>query len=369
MEIPVKELNNLLSKASSILITGPQDPATDIVATAAAWQIFLREQNKVADIYFNGQYQVWNFFPSTLQIKKDLSDASKFQIILDTSKVGVKQLSYDVTDGELRINILPEHGNFDSQNIRTEKGDLAYDLVITLGVASLEALGNTFSEHREFFHNTTVINIDRSILNENFGQLNIVELNSTSLAEISYYFLQDKLNKDLATCLLAGIIAATNSFQSPLVTPTLLEIASQLIMGGADRHKIIEGLYRTKDIMTLKNWGRILSRLKQKGQIIYSHLEHSDIDSLPQDFQELVKDLMLSTPDTRVAIIFYQIELEKTEAWIYAMENINVADLVKDLSPQGAKNMVKLTMNLPLEKAKDLLTTRIAEAIKLLGSN
>ncbi len=368
MEIGVKELNNLLSKANNILITGPQDPTTDIVATAAAWQMFLREQGKVVDICLTGQYQTWNFLPSTLLIKNDLSDANKFQIILDTSKIGVKQFSYDMVDEELRINILPDKGNFSSQDVKIEKGDLAYDLVITLGVTSLEVLGNTFSEHRQFFHDTTIINIDRSILNENFGQLNIVELNSTSLSEISYYFFQDKLNKDIATCLLAGIISATNSFQSPLVTPALLEVASQLIVGGADRHKIIEGLYRTKDIVTLKNWGRILSRLKQKGQIIFSHLEHADIDTLPQDFQELVRDLMLSTPGTRVAIIFYQIELEKTEAWLYSVDNINVLDFIKELNPQGSKNVAKITLEMSLEKSRELLVARIFEATKLLGS-
>ncbi len=366
MDIPVKELNTLLSKANNILITGPLDPSNDIVATAAAWQIFLREQNKQADICLLGQYHLWNFFPSTLSIKNNLDEANKFQIILDTTKTKVKQLSYDVVNGELRINILSEDGNFVSSDVKVEQGNLIYDLVITLGVTSYESLGDLFSEHRDFFHETNVINIDRSILNENFGQLNIVELSSSSLAEISYYFFGDKINKDIATCLLAGIISATNSFQSPLVTPALLEIASQLIVKGGDRRKIIEGLYRTKDIATLKNWGRILSRLKQKGEIIFSYLEHSDIDTLPQDFQELVKDLLLSTPNTQVAIIFYQIELEKTEAWLYSVDNVNALDLVRDLNPQGRKNLVKLTIDSNLEKTKELLVNRISEAIKTL---
>ena len=65
----------------------------------------------------------------------------------------------------------------------------------------------------------------------------------------------------MATALLAGMIAATNSFQSPQVTPQTLELASQLIVRGADRQKVIESLYRTKDIDTLKNWGKVLSRL------------------------------------------------------------------------------------------------------------
>lgn len=369
MEIPVKELNNLLARANSILITGPQDPSIDIVATAAAWQIFLREQNKQVDICLTGKYQLWDFLPSSLSIKNNLNDAKKFQIILDISQVGLKQLSYDVVGKELRINILPENGNFESSNIKTEKGDLAYDLIITLGANSFESLASIFAEHQSFFHNTPIINIDRSILNENFGQLNIVELSSTSLAEISYYFLQDKLNKDMATCLLAGIISATNSFQSPLVTPALLELASQLIVKGADRHQIIQSLYRTKDIVTLKNWGRILSRLKQKGQVIFSHLEHSDLDTLPQDFQELVRDLILSTPGTRVAVIFYQVELEKTEVWLYSVENVNVLDLVRDLSPQGSKNLAKLHLNYSLEKSRELLANRVSEAIKILGQN
>lgn len=368
MQIPSKELNNLLSKANNILITGQRDPSTDVLSSAAAWQIFLRGQGKQVDVAFAGRNRLWNFLPTNFSLV-DLNQASKFKIILDISNTKVRQLSYDLNDNELQINILPEDGNFDSKDVRTEMGDLVYDLVLVLGATSLNSLASIFSEHRQFFHQTPIINIDRSILNENFGQLNIVELKSSSVAEISYHFMKDDMGSELATCLLAGIIAATNSFQSSLVTPELLEIASQLIVKGAERHKIIESLYRTKDIATLKNWGKILSRLKQKGALILSYLEHAEVDNFPHDFQELVRDLLLATPGTQIAAIFYQVDLNKTEVWVHTVDNINVLDLLRDLQPQGRKNLAQIFIDSELNKARDLLTNKIIESLTLINKS
>lgn len=145
---------------------------------------------------------------------------------------------------------MPEGGNFKDSDVSTGSEGYKYDLVITLGAANLESLGKVFTNHRDFFFQTPIINVDRSLLNENFGQLNIVESSLTSLAELSYRLLKNNLDKDIMTALLAGMITATNSFQSPQTTPETLELASQLIIKGADRVAIIEELYRTKDIDT-----------------------------------------------------------------------------------------------------------------------
>lgn len=368
MHIPFKELNNLLSQSNNILITGQRDPSTDVVSSAAAWQIFLRSQGKQADVAFSGRHRLWNFLPANFSLV-DLNQVNKFKIILDISRTKVRQLSYDLNDNELQINILSDNGNFESKDVRTERGDLIYDLVLVLGATSLNSLGSVFSEHRQFFHQTPIINVDRSILNENFGQLNIVELKSSSVAEISFHFMKDVGGSELATCLLAGIIAATNSFQSSLVTPELLEIASQLIVKGADRHKIIESLFRTKDIVTLKNWGKILSRLKQKGPLVFSYLEHKEVGGLSGDFQDLVRDLLLATPGTQLAIIFYQVELHKTEAWVHTVDNINALDLLRDLQPQGRKNLAQIFIDFELNKAKDLLASKIIENLTLINKS
>lgn len=368
MELPLKQLSKILSSSRRILITGPQNPDIDTLGSAVAWWIFLSKQNKTVDIVFDSKVSKPKFLPTNVEINHELNNISKFKIVLDVSKTQVKQLSYDLKGDKLHINIVPEDGVFSSRDVDTDQGDYKYDLVISLGATNLESLGAVFTEHRHFFHNTAIINIDRSVLNENFGTLDIIESSATSLAEISHEALKKFLDKDIATCLLAGMIASTNSFQSPRVNPHTLELASELIIKGADREGIIESLYRTKDIGTLKNWGRVLSRLQRHDNIISSHLQHDESDDLPQDFQEMIRDLILATPNSQVAIIFYQLELNRTEAWLYTINNINALELTKDIQGRGDRKFAKVLVEEDMEKTKDLITKKIAKKLKVINS-
>lgn len=368
MDLPLQQLSKILSSARRILITGPENPDIDTLSSAAAWWLFLSKQNKVTDIVFASKINKPKFLPEQILFQEELNNISKFQIVLDVSKTSVKQLSYDMKDGKLHINIVPDDGVFSSKDVSTEQGNYKYDLVISLGATNLESLGNVFVEHRHFFHNTTIINIDRSVLNENFGTLDIIESSATSLSEISYEALKKFLDKDMATCLLAGMIAATNSFQSPRVKPHTLELASELIIKGADRENIVETLYRTKDIGTLKNWGKVLSRLKRNDNIITSHLNHDELDDLSPDFQEMIKDLILATPGSQVAIIFYQLELNRTEAWVYTINNINALDITKDLQGRGHRRYAKVLVEKDLEKTRPLIVEKIAQKLKVINS-
>ncbi len=368
MELPNKQLSKILNSSNRILLTGAQNPSVDILSSAAAWWVFLSKQSKQVDVIFDGKINKLNFLPNKINFEENLTNLNKFKIILDTSKTSVKQLSYDVKDNKLEINIIPEDGIFEAKNVSTDRGEYKYDLVICLGSPSLESLGRVFSEHRHFFHKVPVINIDRSVINENFGDIDIVETSATSLAEICYYALQKNLNKEMSTCLLAGMIAATNSFQSPQVTPKSLELASQLIIKGADREKIIETLYRTKDIDTLKNWGKVLSRLQKSGNLLISHLKYDETDNLPQDLQEMVKDLILATPGGQVAMILYQLELNQTEIWFYSISNVNCLELTSELGAKGDRQFCKLVIDKDIERTKDLVGRKIQDKLNIINS-
>lgn len=368
MDLPIKQFNKLLDSANHILITGPKHPNIDVLGAAYAWQIFLTGEKKKADIVFDGKTKNYSFWPKSVNVDKDLGNVNKFKIILDVTQTKVKQLSYDMQDSELIIDVVPDGGAFSADDVKTEKGEYKYDLVISLGADSLDSLGNVFSEHRHFFHNTAIVNIDNSILNENHSELNMIEATATSISEISYYILEKTLNKDSATCLLAGMIVATNSFQSPKVTPETLGIASDLIIKGAQREKIVESLYRTKDISTLKSWGKVLSRLKKQGNIIVSFLKHGEVDYLPNDFEEMVKELILATPGAQSAVIFYQAELSSTEAWVYTISNINALDLIKDLDGSGHRRLAKVTIDKDLSDAQNLVVDKIARKLDIINS-
>jgi nanoRNase/pAp phosphatase (c-di-AMP/oligoRNAs hydrolase) len=172
----------------------------------------------------------------------------------------------------------------------------------------------------------------------------------------------------MATCLLAAMISATNSFQSPKVSPDTLELASELIIHGAKREKIVESLYRTKDIDTLKSWGKVLSRLRKKDSIISSYLEYDELDNLPQDFETMVRELILASPGAQVALIFYPLEFHKTEVWIYTIANINALDLTKGLEASGHRYLAKISLDKDIEEAREEIIGQLQERLRLINS-
>ena len=90
-----------------------------------------------------------------------------------------------------------------------------YDLIITVDSPDLESLGKLFEENTDFFYNTPIINIDHSSDNENYGQINHVDLTASSTAELIFNMFEEydmkMINEDIATCLLTGIFTATDS--------------------------------------------------------------------------------------------------------------------------------------------------------------
>ncbi|MCB9802911.1 hypothetical protein H6761_02755 [Candidatus Nomurabacteria bacterium] len=364
----LEQLKKMLNQADQILLTGPENPNVDVLSTAAAWAIFLLSKNKKVNLVFSGHLPRVDFLPANLDFEDKLEAFGKFKILVDLKKTKIKQLSYDVKDDILAIDLLPEGGFLNPADIKSFSEDYRYDLIISFGAQNLQSLGATFAQAREFFHQKPIINIDRQVANENFGQLNIVETTATSLAEVSHQFLQKNLNPEIATALLAGMISATNSFQSAQVTPQTLDLASALIISGADRAKVIEVLYRTKNIDVLKVWGKVLSRISKKGNIISSYLEHQEVENLPDDFQELVRDLILSTPQSQVAVIFYQLDFESTEVWLYSKNNIDALALVKNWSGEGSRQFAKFSIAKQIDLAQEEVLEHLQAKLKLINN-
>ena len=81
MDLPLKQFSKLLSSSNRILLAGPQSPSVDVVSTAAAWWLFLKKQNKLVDLVFDGQVHKLKYLPSKIKIKDKLEDVNKFKII------------------------------------------------------------------------------------------------------------------------------------------------------------------------------------------------------------------------------------------------------------------------------------------------
>ena len=189
----------------------------------------------------------------------------------------------------------------------------------------LEKLGKLYNSNTDLFFEVPVINIDHRSDNDNFGQINLVDVTTSSCSEVLGRNLEEidkpSIDKNIATCLLTGIIGATDSFQKKNTTPRALLFAASLMELGADQQEIVRWLYKTHPLHILKLWGRAMAQLNWDSvsklawskitleDFVQSRAKAEDLFLILEKFQENYSDgqvfmaIYNDTPQSVVAII------------------------------------------------------------------
>ena len=370
-----QQIIELINKSHHILLTTSVANSGDGLASALALKLFLECLNKPADIIVSElQKEKLSFLPNGDKIKTNLGSLKKLIINLDISKNKVSEFNYDISDNKLKIFVTPENGTFNENDIKLESSDFKYDLIFIIGSPDLESLGNLYHNYTDFFYGTTIINIDTDAANEYFGQVNKVELNYSSCAEILFDFFEnikpDFIIENIATNLLAGIIIKTNGFRAADISPKALVTASHLLKLGADREFIINNLNKNKTLATLNLWGRVLARLKTDThyKLAWSLVSQTDFQksgSGPENLEGVVAELIANSPQIETTLILYESKAGNIKGILYASQNYNALDLARLFNPEGHKNRAQFSLTTTrLMSAEELVINKIRERIK-----
>ncbi|RCH55497.1 bifunctional oligoribonuclease/PAP phosphatase NrnA [Mucilaginibacter hurinus] len=109
------------------------------------------------------------------------------------------------------------------------------------------------------------IMIDHHLDPEDFDDFRYWDINACATAQLVYVFIADALNnkalinKDVATCLYAGIMTDSASFRLPKTTAEVHIIAAELINAGAVNWRIHELVYNSSSENRLRFLGHCLS--------------------------------------------------------------------------------------------------------------
>lgn len=312
-----QQIFEAIEKSKDILITFKKNYTGDNLGGAIALLLFLRKMGKKADVACDDFClpSGYTFLPKIKDIKSEINNLRKFIISLDISHTKVDEISYDVKENELDFIVSPKMGFFEDSDISSKSSGFKYDLIFVIGTQDLEALGNIYDQDTEFFYKTPIINIDYSAANENFGQINLVNLTVASVCDILFNLFVDyneeMIDEEIATALLTGIITATKNFKSNKVTPTTLSIASRLITNGARRSEIVQNLYHARSLATLKLWGRTLAHLKNdpKRKLAWSLVSKKDFvltGAKEENLEDVVEELISNSYEVETVVIIYE---------------------------------------------------------------
>lgn len=376
-----QQAQDLIKKNKSILIAFKKDWTGDELCSALALAEALKKMDKRVEVVCHDFRKRLNlsFLPLT-QIRDKLDNTRKLVISVNTAKTPVGEFYYDREKEKLNIYITPQDGEFEPSDITASKSSFKYDLIIVVGSPDMESLGETFEKNTEFFYQTPKINIDHSGQNEHFGNVNLVDLTVASAAEITTVLISDldaKLaDEDINTYLLTGMIMATKNFKTGNIAPQTLNRAGQLIEMGARRGQIIQNLYQSRFISTLKLWGRVLSRLNNDldDKLVWSSVSTQDFletATSPSEIIDVIDELIASMPKTEVIVLLYEERIaDKTviNGAVYSVKNIDSMAISKKFEPTGHDDLAKFVIGgLNLAEAERAVITEIKQKLQTIN--
>jgi len=290
--LPFQEMNDLIEKSNAILIAAHENPDPDAVSSVLALHNYIKSLGKKSIPY--------------------LPDAP------------AKNISY-----------LP--GFFEIEN---EIKSFQPDLLICLDYGDFKRLRLPAE-----ILNCHIITIDHHIESDQRGKIKILGPEFSSTAEIIYQWFKFKninINKELAVCLLTGIIADSGGFRHVSTSHKTLIAVSDLLTKGVSLNKITRQILSSKSSLNVsKAWGEVLSRTKIdiNTNLAYSWLEPEDFQRLGVNLADFdgITNIISSSSESNIGLFLMEYEKGKIKGSLRSEPNggKNVAQIAKALGGGG----------------------------------
>lgn len=334
---------DLIRKHQRLLIIPHANVDPDGLSSAlSCYQVFKAMGKDVTVICPDTPPESLRFLPGFEKLTGEIAESQNFIITVNLGEgIEVDKLRYTVEDQKVNIIVVPKKGKLRRDQITFGEGNRPYDLIVAVDTADLALYGRAYTDHVDLFNDVPILNIDHHISNTQFGQLHLIDPTAASATEVLYgWFMSEpewasKISPDLATLLLTGLITDTRSFQNPNTTPRSLEVAAELLEKGARQQEIIQHIYKTKPLSTLKIWGRALNRIQMDAVagIVWSAISREDLQEMNSSSKEthgILDELISTIPNADVHVLFTETEEGGLKASARSSAAIDVSRLAAE---------------------------------------
>lgn len=311
-----------LEKTQNILILPSQPADGDSLGSALALYVMLKEKGKNVTVVLSTEIpDIYQFLPEVDKIQNQAKVYSDFVVTINLKDIKVQDVEHQIVDGKINIVVSSDQGTILPEQVTFPKPDKKYDLLVVLDAADLAQLGDFYIQNYTIFGEIPSLNIDHHISNKKFASINLVDENASSTTQIVYELfkqMQVNITPDLATLLLTGIITDTGSFQNQNTTPESFDLAAELIEQGARQQEIIKQVYKTKQLNTLKLWGKILSGIQvdEPNRLVWATVTRADFSetgTTEKDTGDIIDDLLGNAEEADTVLLL----VEKSNGTVY----------------------------------------------------
>jgi len=369
---PKQQINELIKSSQSILVVSHAILDGDALGAMLALEKVLTKMGKEVSLVASEKPdEIYAFLPGISKIKNDVSGTRDLILRLDTEKTPIEKLSYNREDKFVNVLISPKNGKISQSDIEFVQGSFKFDLVFVLDTSDVDKIDTVYDRHTELFFETPIINIDHHAGNEYFGTVNLIDLTATSTCEILVSIIESfgagNFDEDVATCLLTGITYDTGSFKNINTTPKSLTISAQMLATGARQQEIIQNLYKTHSLKTLKFWGDVLSKIEYDAdfRLAWSKISDQEMTSNKADLEDvkaILDNILISIPNIDIVLILAENSKNKITGLV---KSTNGGDVLKIAEIFGGKGQAKQAqfeiVNASLEETANQVLAKIRE--------
>lgn len=238
----IRKIGEKIRDSENILVALSRNPSVDEMSAAIGLTLFLDTlQKHVTAIYSGKTPDALHFLRPEATFEANTASLQDFIIALNKEKAD--HLRYKVEGDFVKVFITPYKTTISEKDLEFSHGDYNVDLVLALNVPMAADLDEALSEHGRIMHNATAVDITVGVPGR-FGEIEWSDPAASSVSEMIADLIfdlegKDKvLDKEIATALLTGIVAATQRFSNDRTSAEALELASKLMSFGADQQLI-----------------------------------------------------------------------------------------------------------------------------------
>lgn len=203
-----------------------------------------------------------------------------------------------------------------------------------------------------------LIVVDHHESNTGYGTLSAVFPQKTSTAEVVLMLIQMlgvPMDRNIATCLLAGVVFDTRAFATPDTGPETLRAAALLMAEGGSLYDVMTAYRGQHPLKALRLWGEALTRMEARDGVAWTAISremYQTTETTMEDTEGLA-NFILDAADVQISLVFR----ERPEGGMVRVSarskpGVNLVPLARSFPTGGGHKMaVGFEVDPPLEEA------------------
>lgn len=253
------------------------------------------------------------------------------------------------------------------EEVHGAKADLTgVNLIFVLDLSDVDRVGSLYN--KALFSAVPIINIDHHPTNTNFGSVNFVAPEAAATCELLPPIIKSlgvDIDKEIASCLLTGLITDTIGFRTSNTTTATVRMAADMMEYGVSLPTIADAVFNSKPLTAVKLLGLAASQVQVRGRIVWTSVTRSMLAEAGANLEdsESIVGLLASVRDVEAAIVFKETEDGMVRVSIRTTGRLNAGQICQGFGGGGHLRAGGCGLRAGLQIAQQTFLTSVEDAL------